>query len=139
MKSKKMFKRWTLKKSDLIDLSPQKVRDLIIQCFSEAQKEAYRIARHNVGEKPATEEQLRKSMENFVKVAFLSTGGDFENPTVDNLSEAVEFLAKRADSWKTPKEIIDYNKGQILKLIEILKKRSNVCLSVSGRSIRSRR
>ncbi len=122
MKSKEMFKRWTLKESDLIDLSPQKARDLIVQCFCEAQKEAYGIARENLGEKPATEEQLRKSIENFVRVAFLSTGSDFENPTVDSLSEAVEFLARKAASWKTPKEIIDFNKGQILKVIEILKK-----------------
>jgi hypothetical protein len=122
MKGKERFKRWILRESDLIDLSPQKARDLIIECFYEAQKEAYRIARHNLGEKPLTEEQLRKKMEDFVKAAFLSTDGDFENPTVDSLSEAVEFLASRADFWKTPKEIIDYHKGQILKVIEILKK-----------------
>jgi hypothetical protein len=124
MQSKEKFKRWTLKKSDLMDLSPQKVRDLIIKCFREAQTEAYRIARHNLGETPATEEQLRKNMGNFVKAAFLTTGGDFENPTVDNLSEAVEFLTKRAISWKTPMEIVSYNKEQVLKAIEILKKRT---------------
>lgn len=122
MESKEMFKRWTFKKSDLIDLSPQKVRDLIIKCFCEAQTEAYRIARHNLGEKPSTEEQLGKNMENFIKAAFLATGGNFENPTVDNLSEAVEFLARRAIAWKTPMEIVNHNKGQILKVIEILKK-----------------
>jgi hypothetical protein len=121
MKTKKRFKRWTLREADLIDLSPQKVRDIIIQCFCEAQKEAYRTTRKNLRGKPLTEEQLYKGMENFVKAAFLSVGGDFENPTVDSLGEALGFLARSASSWKTPQEIIDFNKEQILKVIEILK------------------
>ncbi len=104
MDSGERFKKWTFRESDLIDLSPQKVKELIIKCFCQAQ---------NLGEKPTT---------NFVRAAFLATDGDFENPTVDNLSKAVEFLARRAIAWKTPMEIVNHNKEQLLKVIEMLKK-----------------
>lgn len=116
------FKKWYLKETDLIDVTPFKVRDLIIECFYEAQKETFRRIKMRTGEvSPATDEDLRRSIVNAIKMAFNKMAGDFEKPTKDSLLLVVAYLARQAASWGTPPDIIQHHKTQLQKVISSLK------------------
>ena len=39
MSGEQQYQKWTVSNSDLTDMNPIKARDLIIQCFYEAQRE----------------------------------------------------------------------------------------------------
>jgi hypothetical protein len=117
------FKKWSLKESDLQDVTPFKVRDLIIECFYEAQKETFRRIKMRTGKfelEPATDEDLRRSIVNAIKMAFNKTNGDFEQPAKDNLLLVVAYLARQATGWGTPPDIIEHHKNEIYRAIDLL-------------------
>jgi hypothetical protein len=115
----KEFKRWCLEESDLSDLNPKKVRDLIIKCFYEAQRETIVTAKHLL-QLPSSDEDIHESVTLTIKSAFSDVGGDFEKPTKEDLVRVIEILASKAYSWGTPEEIIEYHKGQIQKALSLL-------------------
>jgi len=120
MSETKGFKRWSVKKSDLSDLNPVKARELIIRCFYEAQKETFARAKQQLGV-PSSDRDLHTSVVTVVKLAFSEVGGDFKKPTKESLTKVVEVLARKSASWGTPKDIIEHHKGQIRKVIDLLK------------------
>lgn len=114
------FTRWECKDSDLKDMTPSKARDLIIQCFFEAQKETFSRAKKTLGKETADSE-LHSSVEGAVRLTFKEVGGNFENPSREDLGKAVQALARKASSWGTPDDIIEHHKGQIMKILGSLK------------------
>lgn len=114
------FKKWFLKESDLGDLTPSKVRSLIIECFYEAQKETFRNIKKQIGAN-STDEEIRKTVIAGIKLAFKKVGADFEKPTKDSLLLVVAYLARQAASWGTPPDIIQHHKTQLQKVISFLK------------------
>ncbi|MEJ2682857.1 MAG: hypothetical protein P8Z71_00485 [Candidatus Sulfobium sp.] len=120
MQEKERFQRWRLKEEDLKDLNPAKAKDLIIHCFYEAQKETFARSKQTLGLR-TDEAQVFASVLSAIKLAFKETGEDFNNPTKKNLTKVVEVLGRKATSWGTPRDIIEYHRGQIMRVIGELK------------------
>ena len=112
--------RWECKDSDLKDMTPSKARDLIIECFFEAQKETFARAKKTLG-KEASDSEILKSVESAVRLTFKEEGLNFEAPSKDDLGKAVQALARKAGSWGTPADIIEHHKGQIMKILGSIK------------------
>lgn len=113
------FKRWSLSRQDLLGLEPVKARDLILHCFFEAQRETYARAKANLG-LAVTPETIRESVVKAVRAAFDETRGDFNRPTKAALLAVVGVLASKSRSWGTPPDIIEYHRGQIGQVLDLL-------------------
>ena len=62
----------------------------------------------------------KKLVEGAVRLAFRSSGGDFEAPTRESLMAAVEKLAAKAAGMGTPADVIEYHRGQLAKVFAAL-------------------
>jgi len=111
--------KWVVPATDLVGLTPEKARELIVRCFLEAQKETFARARERLGQTP-TEATLLASVEGAVRLAFRESGGDFDRPTAQSLEKVVEVLARKAGSWGTPEDVIHHHKGQIGRVLSVL-------------------
>ncbi len=120
MKENKRFKRWSVKESDLADLTPSKARDLLIDCFYNAQKETFLRARKQLGV-VSSDEDIYASVVAGVRKAFSEVNGDFEKPEKEKLAKVLEALVKKAISWGTPEEIIEHHKSELKKVLDKLK------------------
>lgn len=110
------FKRWSADGEELKNLTPLKARNIIINCFFEAQKETFARAKEKL-HMSASDEELKKSVAAAVRIAFAECGGDFENPDKDCLMQSIKALAEKAASWKTPEDIINHHKEQIMLVL----------------------
>jgi hypothetical protein len=120
MEEKERFHRWCLKEEDLKDLNPARAKDLIINCFYEAQKETFARSKQSLG-LPADEAQLLASVLSAIKLAFKEVGEDFDRPAKKSLIKVVEVLGRKSMAWGTPQDIIEYHRGQIMRVIGELK------------------
>ena len=120
MSEKERFHRWTLTEDDLTDLTPLKARDIIVKCFFEAQKETFARSKQDLGLK-TTDEELLKTVSTSIRMVFKELGVDFEKPTAEGLMKVVETLARKASSWGTPKDIIDFHGAQVMKVLQLLR------------------
>ena len=111
--------KWVVPAKDLVDLTPEKARGLIVRCFLEAQKETFARARERLGQTP-TEATLLANVEGAVRLAFRESGGEYDHPTAENLEKVVEVLARKAGSWGTPQDVIRHHKGQIGRVLAAL-------------------
>jgi hypothetical protein len=117
----KDYKRWVIKEEDLRDLSPIKIRNLILNCLFEAQKEAFL---HNAQDEEDREVDLniiKESMESILHAGFKEIGGNFDDPTQEHLEQLIQYLADKSKSWGTPREIVDYHFFQMKKIIDSFK------------------
>jgi hypothetical protein len=120
MTDAKIFTRWHLQDDDLTGLNPVKARDLIVKCFFEAQKETFARIKQGMGGS-TSDKDLMNNVVASIKMVFREVGSDYENPTKDGIVKAVETLAKKAGSWGTPQDIIEFHKGQIMKVLSLLR------------------
>ena len=120
MSEAKKFTRWHLQDEDLSGLNPIKARDLIVKCFFEAQKETFARIKQDMGGS-TSDKDLMSNVIASIKMVFREVGSDYENPTKEGIMKAVESLAKKAGSWGTPQDIIEFHKGQIMKVLGILR------------------
>lgn len=111
--------RWCPTDADLKNLDLEKARDLIVDCFFEAQKETLTRAKEQLGEVP-DDATLRKDVETMVRITFREIGFSFDAPTKENLGLVVVGLAKKAKAWGTPKDIIEHHQGLIGRIFAIL-------------------
>ena len=121
--SETLFKKWCINENDLEGINPVKARDLIVECFFEAQKETFKRVSEktkNKSGRSTRDEDVLKTVTAAIKLAFKDVEGDFENPTKESLTKVVEYLAKRAGTWGTPEDIINHHKGQIQKVLSYL-------------------
>lgn len=111
------FKRWYCAPSDLVDLTPERARDLIVECFFQAQQETLERARAGVGldTEPSV---VRAQAENSVRLALENTGGDFDHPDKASLDRAVESLLQTARGMGTPADIMRHHEQQIAMMLE---------------------
>ena len=114
------FKRWVIQEKDLEGLTPLKARDLIIRCFFEAQKETLARVKQTLG-RETSDEEIQKSVVNLIKLTFKEVGGSYENPTKKGLGNLVQSLAQKSSAWGTPNDIIEHHKGEITKVLKVLK------------------
>ena len=120
MAEKERFHRWCLKEEDLKDLDAAKAEDLIINCFFDAQKETFARSKQSLGLR-ADEGQVYASVLSAIKLAFKEIGEDFNNPTKKSLTQVVEVLGRKSTAWGTPQDIIEYHRGQIMRVIDELR------------------
>ncbi len=113
------FNKWAVSESDLSGLDCNKAKDLIVKCFYEAQKESVARGKEELGFN-SDDDAIKQSVNTAIQMVFEQIGADFENPDKNNLLEAVQVLAKKASSWGTPSDIIEYHKGQMGKIFSRL-------------------
>lgn len=113
------YTRWSVSAAELVDMTPTKARDLIVQCFQEAQREHLAAASEFIHQ---THEQtdVRNMVIGAVRLAFKEVGGDYDQPTKDTLTQVVEILARKSEQRQTPKEIIAHHKGEIERVLRAL-------------------
>lgn len=110
-------KRWYCIPSELVDLTPQHARDLVVECFFQAQREAMERTRAAMG-LDTNLDAVRAEAESAVRNAFACTGGDFENPDKVSIERAVESLLQVARSMGTPADIMRHHEQQIAMMLE---------------------
>lgn len=111
------YKRWYCTSNDLRDLDATKARDLITECFFQAQHETILRSQTRLGV-AYTEDTIRMQAEGAVRIAFKRTGGDYAAPTTESLMKVVESLAASAESLGTPEDIVAHHKRQIGKILD---------------------
>ena len=104
--------RWVVPAEALIGLDAVAVRDMLVECFTAAQRETFARAKESLG-MPIDEESLRRSVTGAVRAAFKSAGGDFDAPTKSSIILAIDVLAASAAAWGTPADIVDHHHQQI--------------------------
>ncbi len=117
----KTFNRWRLETSDVRGLDAVKARDLVINCFFEAQKETLSRAKQKVGMESTTDEEMKRTTAAIVRVAFKEIGADFDHPTRKALEQVVQALAHKAEAWGTPEDIIEHHRAQLGAMFAVLK------------------
>ncbi|MCK4665664.1 hypothetical protein KAU33_02890, partial [Candidatus Dependentiae bacterium] len=91
----KDYKRWVLKDSELEELTTVKVRDLIEQCFYDAQKEIYIISKKRLNV-PFDDDKVRQSIKATIRLAINHVNGDVDNPSKETLYEVLNILEQKA-------------------------------------------
>ena len=109
----------TLSVDDLQDLTPRGARDLVVRCFHDAQKETLQRAASTLGAAPS-DEQLRRTVEGAVRLAFRAAQADYEAPTKPALAGVVAALAAKAAAMGTPMDIIEHHRTQLGRIFAAL-------------------
>ena len=109
---------WTVPGSQLVDLTPIRARDLVVECFLFAQRETLIRAKLKVGASGMDDAAIRASIVGAVRLAFKESGGEYDRPTVASLTSAIAVLARKAEAWGTPIDIIQHHHDQILNLLQ---------------------
>jgi hypothetical protein len=115
-----MFKKWSVSNNDLMFLTPEKARDLLIECFFTAQKETFAGVKEKT-KKFVSDREIRTTVIAGVRAVFKEIGADFEHPKKKDLAQVVDILSAKAKSWGTPAGIIEHHKAEIGKVLEKLK------------------
>ena len=63
------------------------------------------------------EETLRANVEGVIRMGFKEVGSDYDSPTKSGLNEVLDVLARKADAWGTPKEIVEHHKATMMEII----------------------
>jgi hypothetical protein len=103
------------------NVTPIMVRDAIIRCFYEAHCNVLELARETFGRPPRKkfEEMKKAQVEDLVHDIFDKIGGDFNNPTKDNILQVIENLKDFAKIYRTP-DVIKKHVSEIMQLINKL-------------------
>jgi hypothetical protein len=115
----KPFTRWRLETSDLKGLDAAKARDLVIECFFDAQKETLARAKKSLGQE-AEAAEMKRATASIVRVVFKEIGADFDHPTKETLTQVVQILSQKAEMWGTPADIIAAHTQQIGTMLRLL-------------------
>ena len=108
---------WKVPPSELVELTPQRARDLVVECFYFAQHETLARVKQRMGAASVDDASVRANVLGAVRLAFKETGGDFDYPSVHSLHNVIDVLAKRAGSWGTPDDIVKHHHDQILAML----------------------
>ncbi len=105
---------WEPRKEELVGLNVKQVRDLMIKCFIEAQKETMAKAKQHIN----VEMEITDAIMLMIKRCFKQCNGDFENPTKEMLIRVIERLKSKAVAFGTPSDIVKKHVGYINIAIE---------------------
>jgi len=108
---------WKLTEDRLTDLTPLRARDLVVECFYFAQHETLARTRLKLGAGHGDEASMRASVAMAVRLAFKEAGGDYDHPTAGTLASAIDVLARKAEAWGTPADIVRHHHEQIERLL----------------------
>ncbi len=108
---------WNIPQNKFNDLTGEKARDLILDCFFFAQKETFAHAKEKLG-MPASDDAVRKSVRTVVEKAFVEIGASFEQPTRETLQRLVELLARKSLAWGMPHDVVEHHRKQIETMLK---------------------
>ena len=100
------------------EITPVKVRDAIIECFTQAQEELIKSTKTITGLQQ--EEAKKINVDLLIEDAFDTVGGDFNNPTKESLIKVITKLKEFATDAFRDAEIIEKHAGEIMLLINKL-------------------
>ena len=109
---------WVVDLNGKTELTPVEVRNIIVKCFIEAQKETIKRAATKLG-RSTSEETIAGSIQTLVKMSFKRVGANYDNPKQSDFTEVVGTLAKKARAMGTPQDIIDHHLKQIDEVINL--------------------
>lgn len=92
------------------------VRDQMIECFFTSQKEILALAAKSV-QHSATDEELRKSICQLIKMAFAEAGGSYEAPTKEVLMKVMDILKRKSRATGKEASIIQHHAGEMMDLV----------------------
>lgn len=103
---------WRVSESDLSDLDAVGARDLMIECFLQAQGGTFKRSAHAL-DMDGSEAELRETVRAAVRLKFKDLGCDFDNPTPADIDSVAQTLAQEARSWGTPPEVVEHHVEQM--------------------------
>ena len=113
------FRRWVVDDTNLVNLDPLQVRDLLVECFYAAQRGMFRHLKEKAG-LLISEEDIRMRATSLVRLAFNKVGGDFNKPSKESLLRAMDYLAEIETSWGTPMDVVMHNARAMKQIIDRL-------------------
>ncbi len=102
-------------------VTPVIVRDAIIKCFKEAEKEILEVMRKSTDMKKSSyEKNSQFFIEHFIEERFRKIGADFNRPKKEDLKKVANELKRYALKIRDPK-IVNQNHKEIMTLINKIK------------------
>ncbi len=112
--------RWSLLESQLVDLTPEKARDLVVECFFQAQHETFARAKKALGARGLDEASLRADVVTAIRLVFEEVGGEYDRPAPESLVAVVQALMRKAEAWGTPPEIVEHHARQLRRMLQLV-------------------
>jgi hypothetical protein len=120
MTDSKKFNKWNVDIKQLQgELSSQKVRDMIIECFYTSQKDYMKSVSKEKGSN-VSDKDIHDQIVSIIKSIFKQVGGNFHNPTRADLLRVIGTLRVKAAASGTPKEIVEHHTSQLFEIISML-------------------
>ena len=104
------------------EITPIMVRDAVVKCFTSAHKEVLNQMDefHSWESKKEREEFRKLEIELVIKDVFRQVGGDFSDPSKEDLLKVLDELADLATKFRSP-EIVKKHYEEIMGLVKKLK------------------
>ena len=98
-------------------VTPQLVRDELLNCFESANREFSTLMNQ-----PVADEALKQQVKTFVQTVFVGCGANFENPTKQGILTAIAQCKANAQRMMGPKGsgIIQHHYDEMMKLVNRL-------------------
>jgi hypothetical protein len=98
-------------------VSPELVRDELLNCFQSANKEFATLLNQ-----PVTDEILKQQVRGFVEGVFSQCGVSFTNPTKEGILSAISQCKSNAEKMMGPQgaDIIQHHYDEMMKLVNRL-------------------
>lgn len=98
-------------------VTPQFVRDELLNCFESANREF-----SNLLKQPITDEALKQQVKTFVQTVFAGCGANFDDPTKQGIITAIAQCKTNAETMMGPQgsEIVKHHYEEMLKLVNRL-------------------
>lgn len=119
MVEKAVERLWSLPAKDLESTTPLRARDLIVECFCQAQHETFALSATRLGRAPATDDDVRRKVTAAVRAVFRELDANWDDPSREDLSRVVTVLGQRASAWGTPDTVIRHHGAQITRLLTV--------------------
>ena len=112
-----MTQTYTAPNVSIDKVTPEFVRDELLRCFESANREFARLMNQ-----PATDEQLKAQVKQFVQGVFATCGASYTNPTKIGIQTAIGQCKSNAEKMMGPSgaEIIDHHYREMMKLVDKL-------------------
>ena len=119
MSGDKTYGEWCARTQGLGPMSAEEARDLMIECFYEAQHATFQRSKQRLGTE-WDEESVRRSVTAAVRGGFEQVDADFEHPSKQGIVEVMAVLGRKARSWGTPNDIIEHHKEEMENVIALI-------------------
>ncbi len=105
-------------------LSPSVARELLVDCFTVAHGPNFAETKSQLGLE-TDDGAVRESVQTIIRLAFKQTGGNFDNPTRDDLVKVVNVLAERSLGWGTPPDVVFQHHSEMMRTLGFVRATMN--------------